>query len=147
MLVLDAIRQLLQFKGWTTIPEIAKIAEKKQAKVLEIVNANLPFIRRDKKRGRIVGLEGYVSEQTEYFLCNNYYRIEDYYGHKYVMFRFKKSYGYYSGNRKPWRSIVQRDAQRGMNARRSYQEWAERQKRAILPFAVCNLNMIFTVKC
>ncbi|NTG00083.1 hypothetical protein G6L30_08110 [Agrobacterium rhizogenes] len=55
--VLDTIRALLKFKAFTTIAEIASMAGLKRVDVLNVVNANLDLIKRDAKRGRIIGLD------------------------------------------------------------------------------------------
>ncbi len=55
--VLDTIRAILKFKAFTTIAEIASMAGVKRLDVLNVVNANLDLIKRDVKRGRIIGLD------------------------------------------------------------------------------------------
>ncbi|NTG07128.1 hypothetical protein [Rhizobium rhizogenes] len=55
--VLDTIRALLKFKSFTTIAEIASMVGLKRIDVLNVVNANLDLIKRDAKRGRIIGLD------------------------------------------------------------------------------------------
>lgn len=55
MKILHAIQQLLKWKQTATIAEIAKIAECKQAKVLEVLNNNIRWIKQDTK-WRIIGL-------------------------------------------------------------------------------------------
>jgi hypothetical protein len=54
MKVLETIRQLLEFKDYTTIPEIAKYAELPQKYVLGVINKNGNMVRRDRKTGKIV---------------------------------------------------------------------------------------------
>ncbi len=55
--ILDTIRAILKFKAFTTIAEIASMAGVKRLDVLNVVNANLDLIKRDVKRGRIIGLD------------------------------------------------------------------------------------------
>ena len=51
--VLETIRELLKFKQFTTINEIASMTGIKRMAVLAVVNDNLSLIKRDAKRGRI----------------------------------------------------------------------------------------------
>lgn len=55
--ILDTIRAILKFKAFTTIAEISSMAGVKRLDVLNVVNANLDLIKRDVKRGRIIGLD------------------------------------------------------------------------------------------
>lgn len=55
--VLETIRALLKFKSYTTINEIASMANMKRIDVLSVVNDNLAFLRRDQKHGRIMGVD------------------------------------------------------------------------------------------
>jgi len=55
--VLDTVRALLKCKSFTTIAEIASMAGLKRMDVLQVVNANLDLIKRDAKRGRIIGFD------------------------------------------------------------------------------------------
>lgn len=55
--VLSTIRELLKFKQFTTINEIASMAGLKRMSVLSVVNENLSLIKRDVKRGRIIGVD------------------------------------------------------------------------------------------
>lgn len=55
--ILDTTRAILKFKAFTTIAEIASMAGVKRLDVLNVVNANLDLIKRDVKRGRIIGLD------------------------------------------------------------------------------------------
>lgn len=88
MKVLNAIRQLLKFKGWATISEIAQIAEVKKAIALEVVNKNLPFLNIDRKSGKVVGLLTFYWEQKTAFMASGkYYDVNDYYGSTIVQSR------------------------------------------------------------
>ena len=55
MKILHAIQQLLKWKQTATIAEIAKIAELKQGRVLEVLNNNIRWIKQDTK-GKVIGL-------------------------------------------------------------------------------------------
>lgn len=76
--VLDTIRALLKFKAFTTIAEIASMAGLKRMDVLQVVNANLDLIKRDAKRGRIVGIDPQSPLRKQLWASGKFYRIGEY---------------------------------------------------------------------
>ena len=57
MIVLQTIRDLLKFKDYTTIAEIAKFSGQTQSKVLKVINDNGWAVYRNRKNGRITRVD------------------------------------------------------------------------------------------
>ena len=57
MIVLQTIRDLLKFKDYTTISEIAKFSGQTQSKVLKVINDNGWAVYRNRKSGRITKVD------------------------------------------------------------------------------------------
>ncbi|KEA07143.1 hypothetical protein [Rhizobium rhizogenes] len=76
--VLNTIRALLKFKAFTTIAEIASMSGLKRMDVLQVVNANLDLIKRDAKRGRIIGLDLEGPLRKQLWASGKFYRIGEY---------------------------------------------------------------------
>lgn len=55
--VLDTVREILKFKDYATIAEIAKISGIPQKKVLEVLNTNGQFVWRNRNNGRITKVD------------------------------------------------------------------------------------------
>jgi hypothetical protein len=62
--ILNALIHIINFKQFTTIAELSKLAGKKQIDTLLVLNENSRFYRKD-KRGRIIGWSQWHSEEVE----------------------------------------------------------------------------------
>lgn len=91
--VLNALEQLLKFKGWTTVPELTKTSGVKAIKVLTALNDNHDLLVLLKKTGRITGFADVQSKQREKLIHEgkvyipsqtgyNEYKTLDYFGNK-----------------------------------------------------------------
>jgi hypothetical protein len=78
MTVLETVRDLLRFKSYTTIPEIAKISGMKQADVLKIINENGKYVFRERKNGHIVKIDTHTPLREKLWASGKYYRKESY---------------------------------------------------------------------
>ncbi|WP_313611185.1 hypothetical protein [Rhizobium sp.] len=76
--VLETIRELLKFKQFTTINEIASMTGIKRMAVLAVVNDNLSLIKRDARRGRITGLDLRTPLITQEWESGKYWREGSY---------------------------------------------------------------------
>lgn len=76
--ILDAIRSLLKFKDHTTIAEIANIAAVPKKRVLEIVNANGPYVWRIKSNGHITRVDPQTPLREQLWTSGKYWRESTY---------------------------------------------------------------------
>ncbi len=76
--VLDAIREILKFKDYATISEIAKISGLSQKETLRRINANGHMVWRNRKTGRITKvdppevLRKHLWEEGRYYIQTSY---------------------------------------------------------------------------
>src|SRR6478735_3876936 len=76
--ILDTARQLLKFKGGTTISEIARMAGVKPLKVLKVLNDNLEHIKRN-SAGKILSVHPEKTKRGQLLLAvDRYYHIQSY---------------------------------------------------------------------
>ena len=77
--VLTTILEILKFKNFTTIGEIAKISGLRQAHVLRVLNRNISYVIRDPTNGHIRDLSHKSTLRTQLWNSGRYYS-EDVYG-------------------------------------------------------------------
>lgn len=73
--VLETIREVLKFKSYTTISEIAKLSGLKQMEVLKIINKNGDMVWREKKTGRITSVNTHKKLSDKLFNEGRWYFI------------------------------------------------------------------------
>ena len=78
MIVLQTIRELLKFKDYTTITEIAKFSGIPNAKVLKIINDNGKFVYRTRSNGRITKVDTYTELRKIEWNRGVWYKQESY---------------------------------------------------------------------
>jgi len=76
--VLAQIRQVLQFKSYATIAEIASYAGVPRKHVLDVVVRNGTMVYRDAKTGRITRLDVRTALRDRLWQSGAYYRVESY---------------------------------------------------------------------
>lgn len=76
--VLDTILELLEFKNGCTIAEIASTAGLKKIDVLKIVNRNGQYVKRNRKTGKITGIDLKRPLQDQLWQSGRFYRVDSY---------------------------------------------------------------------
>jgi hypothetical protein len=74
MPILHTIRELLKFKDYTTISEIASTAGLPRKQVLETINRNGHFVWRERKNGHITKVDPQASLREHLWKSGRYYR-------------------------------------------------------------------------
>lgn len=78
MKVLATTRELLKFKDYTTIAEIAKFSGLSQQKVLEVINRNGRYVYRNRKNGRITRIDTRTPLIEQLWNSKKFYKKESY---------------------------------------------------------------------
>lgn len=76
--VLHTIREILKFKDYTTIAEIASTAGLPRKHVLETINRNGEFVSRNRKNGRITQVDPRSKLRDELWKSGKFYRQGSY---------------------------------------------------------------------
>lgn len=76
--VLETIRAILKFKNFTTIAEIASTAGISRKSVLNVINDNGQFVKRDRSNGRITDVNVRGPLQTRLWESGLYYKQSSY---------------------------------------------------------------------
>lgn len=78
MTILQTIRDLLKFKDYTTIAEVAKFSGLTQSKVLKVINNNGAYVWRNRKNGRITKVDPRSKLVEDLWNSGDYYKIVSY---------------------------------------------------------------------
>lgn len=78
MIVLQTIRDLLKFKDYTTISEVAKFSCQTQSKVLKVINDNGWAVYRNRKNGRITKVDTRTRLVEQEWNSGKYYKKVSY---------------------------------------------------------------------
>ena len=78
MTILQTIRDLLKFKDYTTITEVAKFSGLTQSKVLKVINDNGWAVYRNRKNGRITKVDPRSKLVENLWNSGEYYNIVSY---------------------------------------------------------------------
>lgn len=78
MIILQTIRDLLKFKDYTTITEVAKFSGQTQSKVLKVINDNGWAVYRNRKNGRITKVDPRSKLIKDLWDSGEYYNIASY---------------------------------------------------------------------
>ncbi|VVC05163.1 Uncharacterised protein [uncultured archaeon] len=79
--ILEAIREVLKFKEYTTVSEISKLTGISALKILQVLNHNEAYLQKNSKNGRIIGVdsENTLKQKSLAMAVYNgkYYTVED----------------------------------------------------------------------